>query len=171
VSGGGTGGMPAGRPFRRLFALLALAVVAADQGAKAWVLGAVTPGKPVEIAGDWFRITFVQNSGALFGLFQDRAILFAVSSVAVMAVIVLVHERTGRNLPLSIALGLLLGGAVGNFIDRLRFGYVVDFVDMGVGVWRFYTYNVADAAITTALIVLIVVTLLPGLAERLTPDA
>lgn len=158
------------RPFRVLFALLAVAIVAADQLAKAWVLAGFALGRPVEILGETVRITLVHNSGALFGLFQDQALVFAASSLLVIAVIVAIHERTGRNLPASIALGLLLGGAIGNLIDRIRFGYVVDFVDMGVGAWRFYTYNIADAAITTALVILLVVTFLPDLARRLTPD-
>jgi signal peptidase II len=56
---------------------------------------------------------------------------------------------------LSVALGLLLGGAVGNLVDRLRYAYVVDFVDMGIGDLRFYTFNIADAAISTALLIMI----------------
>jgi signal peptidase II len=85
--------------------------------------------------------------------------------------IVAVHARAGRNLLLTIALGLLLGGALGNFGDRVRLGYVVDFVDMGIGAWRFYTYNVADAAITVSILSLIGLSLFPGLARRLDGDA
>ena len=65
----------------------------------------------------------------------------------------------------TVALGLLLGGAIGNLIDRLRYGYVVDFVDMGIGEWRFYTYNVADAAITTAIVLLLAMAVFPRLAD------
>jgi lipoprotein signal peptidase len=65
----------------------------------------------------------------------------------------------------TVALALLLGGAIGNLVDRLRYGSVVDFVDMGIGSWRFFTYNIGDAAITTAIVLLIGMALLPRLAE------
>jgi signal peptidase II len=64
-----------------------------------------------------------------------------------------------------VALGLLLGGAIGNLIDRLTLGHVTDWVDMGIGTWRWYTFNVADAAISIALVILIAIALL---GERLT---
>ena len=68
-----------------------------------------------------------------------------------IGLIVVYEWREGtRSWLLTLALGLLLGGAIGNFIDRLRFGYVIDFVDMGIGDSRFYTFNVADAAISIA---------------------
>jgi len=54
-------------------------------------------------------------------------------------------------------IGLLLGGAIGNFIDRIRFGYVVDFADIGIGSWRFYIFNIADAAVTVSILLMIVI--------------
>jgi signal peptidase II len=95
--------------------------------------------------------------------------LFGLVSIAVIGLIVLYHARVGRSLYLSIALGLLLGGALGNMTDRLRLGYVVDFVDMGIGDFRWYTFNVADAAISTSIVMLIGAALIPsliGLGER-----
>jgi signal peptidase II len=93
----------------------------------------------------------------------------------VVALIVWYHGSSGRNLLLSVALGLLLGGALGNMIDRLRLGYVVDFVDLGIGNIRFYTFNVADSAISGAILLLILLALVPGLGhakdEPATPTA
>jgi signal peptidase II len=106
----------------------------------------------------------VANTGALFGLFRDQADLFAVLSVAVMALIVWYHRRAvaGNGWLATLALGLLLGGAVGNFIDRIRLGHVVDFVDMGFpDGWRFYTWNLADAAISTSILLLLLMAVLP----------
>lgn len=154
-------------PHWSLFVGLAAIVVVLDQLTKAWVVGSFTVGLPVDIVGDWLRIAITQNTGALFGMFRDSATLFAIFSALVIGLIVAVHARAGRNLVLTVALGLLLGGALGNFGDRVRLGYVVDFVDMGVGAWRFYTYNVADAAITTSILTLIGMSLLPDLARRL----
>jgi len=69
---------------------------------------------------------------------------------------------------LTVALGLLLGGALGNFIDRIRYQHVIDFVDMGIGSWRWYTFNVADSAISIALLLLILMSLFgERLARRL----
>ena len=116
----------------------------------------------MSVIGDWVRLIFSQNSGALFGLFRDQAVLFGLVSLGVIGLIVGYHGRAGRSLYLSIALGLLLGGAIGNLVDRLRLGYVVDFVDIGIGDWRFYTFNVADSAITCAILLLIARGALPG---------
>ena len=80
----------------------------------------------------------------MFGLFKDQALLFGLVSIGVVGLIVWYHGSSGRNTLLSVALGLLLGGALGNMLDRLRLGYVVDFVDIGIGDLRFYTFNVAD---------------------------
>jgi signal peptidase II len=81
----------------------------------------------------------------------------------VIGLIVAYHARSKPNVVLSIALGLLLGGAVGNLLDRIRFGYVIDFVDAGIGTLRFYTFNVADSAISIAILLLILLALFPAL--------
>ena len=156
----------ASRPHWLLFFGLAATVFVVDQLAKAWIVTNFRGDVPVDLVGPYLRITITQNTGALFGLFRDQAVIFALFSVGVIGLIVWYHGHSARNLLISIALGLLLGGALGNLTDRLRLGYVVDFMDMGIGTWRFYTYNVADAAITTAILLLIVVASWPGLAGR-----
>ena len=145
---------------------VAALVIVADQLSKAWLIATLSPGQVMSVIGDLVRFVHGQNSGALFGLFRDQAILFAVVSVGVIALIVVYHGRSGRSLYLSVALGLLLGGAIGNMIDRLRFGYVVDWVDIGLGTLRFWTFNVADSAISLAIVMLLVMALLPGLIGR-----
>ncbi|MGZ8528411.1 MAG: signal peptidase II [Candidatus Limnocylindrales bacterium] len=150
---------------------LAVGVVVLDQLSKQWVVANVQPGEPVDVLGEWLRIWYVANTGALFGLFRDQAVLFALLSVGVMALIVWYHGRAvvSSGWLATVALGLLLGGAVGNFIDRARLGYVVDFVDMGIpGGWRFYTWNVADAAITISILLLLLMVILPA-GRRETP--
>jgi signal peptidase II len=146
-----------------VFAGVALVVMIVDQLAKAWLVANVSPGEVVNLIGDYVRLILSQNSGALFGLFADNAVLFGIASLAVVGLIVTYHARAGRSLYLSIALGLLLGGALGNLIDRLRLGYVIDFVDIGIGGLRFYTFNLADAAISTAIVMLIGAALFPAL--------
>jgi len=141
-------------------------VVVLDQLAKAWLVANVSLGEaPVQVVGDWVRLVLSQNSGALFGLFRDSAILFGLVSLGVIGLIVAYHGRSGRSIYMSIALGLLLGGAVGNLVDRLRLGYVVDFIDIGIGDWRFYTFNLADSAITCSILLLIGAALFPVLTR------
>ena len=152
----------AGRRLWLLFGGLAAAVFVTDQLVKAWIVAAFEVGVPVDVVGPYVRITISHNTGALFGLFRDQAVLFALFSLAVIGFIVWYHGRGALNIVQSVALGLLLGGAIGNLVDRIRLGYVVDFVDMGIGTWRFYTYNVADSAITTAILLLIVLALWSG---------
>ncbi len=175
-----------GRPTQRrwlLFLGLAVAVVIADQLSKLWidanfVVASVHPlpggNQPTAILDDLVRIAKSYNSGGIFGLFGDSALILALSSTVVIAGIVYYEAREGIRGPwlLTPALALLLGGAVGNFLDRVRLGAVIDFVDMGVGSWRFYTFNVADAAISTALLLLIVMAVFgERLTSRLEPRA
>ena len=156
------------RRARLAFIAIAVAIVVADQIVKAWVdaafpLASVRGAgggfaEPTPLLGDFVRIAKTYNEGGLFGLLGGAAPLFALASLVVIGGIVVYGLRTvGRSSPLlTLTLGLLLGGAVGNLVDRLRFGHVIDFVDMGIGAWRWYTFNVADAAISTAIVGLIV---------------
>ncbi len=143
------------RPRWAIFLGLAIGVVVLDQLTKAWLVANVDPGEIVVVLGDWFRLVHGQNTGAIFGLFRDSAILFAAVSLVVIGLIVAFQARSRGDPILAAALGLLMGGAIGNLVDRLRYGYVVDFVDIGIGDWRFYTFNVADASISLAILLLL----------------
>jgi len=155
-----------------LFLALAASVFVVDQLTKA-VLVSLLPaeGQRLSVLDDLIRIVNSHNSGALFGLFKDSAVLFGLVSLGVVALIAWYHGSSGRNTLLSIALGLLLGGALGNMLDRLRLGYVVDFVDVGIGDLRWYTFNVSDAAISCAIVLLLLSAVLPGrfVLDRLDP--
>jgi signal peptidase II len=144
--------------------VLAIGVLVADQLAKAWVAANVPADRPIRLIDDYLRLVISHNTGGLFGMFRDLAPVFAIASIGVIGLIVWYHGHSGRSLVMSTALGLLLGGAFGNLADRLRFGYVLDFVDMGIGSVRWYTFNVADAAISTSLVLLVLVALRPSLA-------
>jgi signal peptidase II len=157
--------MPLTRRRWALFASLAAVIVVSDQLAKAVVTSQLAPGQSVDVVGDLIRIVFGQNTGALFGLFKDNAAMFGVVSLIVIGLIVAYHGRSTPSLYLTIALGLLLGGAIGNMVDRLRLGYVVDFVDVGLGTLRFYTFNVADSAISLSILLLLLAAIRPSLVE------
>jgi signal peptidase II len=160
-----------GRPRWALFLGLAAAVVILDQVTKTWLVGLLEPGERLSVIGDFVRLVHGQNDGAIFGLFQDQALLFGIVSIGVVGLIVWYHGSSGRNTLLSIALGLLLGGAIGNAIDRFRLGYVIDWVDIGIGDLRFYTFNVADSAVTGAVLLLIFIAILPSLTGARTGTA
>lgn len=135
-------------------------VLALDQITKAWVASNLAVGQywyPIPALGELFAITHIHNTGVVFGLFQGVGDLFAIA-IAVITLVITRYLWTMRHesLLLRFALSLLLAGAVGNLIDRLRLGYVVDFVAVG----SFARFNVADSAITIGVALLMIATLI-----------
>lgn len=141
-----------------MFFALAAAIAVVDQIVKRYIVDHYEFNTPVPLVGDWLRVVLIQNSGGLFGLFQRQVQAFAVVSVVVVVFLVTLEIRSGwRSWITTLALGLLFGGAIGNFIDRVTLGYVRDFFDLGVGGWRWYIFNVADAAISVAICLLFLI--------------
>jgi signal peptidase II len=139
----------------RLFLLaVALAVIGADQLTKAAIeqsLPLNASWAPIADVAHLFRFTHVSNTGAAFGLFPTGSLLFAVVAVAAgMAILVYNLQLPAGSLLLRLALGLQLGGALGNLADRLRLGHVTDFLD--VGPWP--VFNLADMAIVAGVLLL-----------------
>lgn len=161
----------AGPPSWPVFVGLAGLILVLDQLTKAWLVSFLAPGQSVPVLGDYVRLVHAQNDGGLFGLFSGQAVIFGLVSIVVIGLIVVYHARGGGGRYLSIALGLLLGGALGNLVDRLRLGYVVDFVDAGLGDVRWYTFNVADAGISFSLLLLLAASIWPQVARRPASDA
>ncbi|HEV8634770.1 MAG TPA: signal peptidase II [Chloroflexota bacterium] len=141
-----------------LFLATAGAVYATDQVTKAWAVRTLGPGSgrdSIQVVGDWVRLSYTTNTGAAFGILPSGSALFTV--IAVVAVPVIWYfNRTmrPRTVLTRICLGGLLGGALGNLTDRLRHGYVVDFVDAGIGTLRWPAFNVADSAFVVGVIAL-----------------
>lgn len=108
--------------------------------------------KPVTVIPGLFDLTLVYNTGSAFSAFADweyaRWILMAVALAAVGLAVWLVGGRVGQSKAARLALGLIVGGALGNLIDRVRFGKVVDFIDWHIGDLHWPVFNVADAGIT-----------------------
>jgi signal peptidase II len=172
VPAAGAGAGPAAEgPSWPIFLGLAGLILALDQTTKAWLVSFLQPGQSVAVLGDTIRLVHSQNNGGLFGLFRGQALVFGLVSMVVVALIVLYHGRAGGGRYLSITLGLLLGGALGNLVDRIRLGYVVDFVDAGIGDIRWYTFNVADAGISFSLLLLLAMSIRPQVARRPASDA
>ncbi len=148
------------------FGITALLVVALDQLTKIWIGLNLPLGQSLPAQG-FFRMTHVHNTGATFGLFPDQSFLFTIVAAAVatlllvFAVFFLGRFPSLDNIPGRLALGLIFGGAVGNLIDRLLFGYVNDFIN--IGLWP-AVFNVADAAIRVGAIMAVYFLLRPGAA-------
>ena len=139
-----------------LFLLTALLIVAADQLSKMWIRANLAIGQSLFEAG-FFRITHVHNTGAAFGLFRGQSASLTVVAFVGIGVLLFYAFLVYRRLPLldnmlnRLALGLVFGGTIGNLIDRLRFGYVTDFIDFGF--WP--AFNIADSAITIGVIIFV----------------
>lgn len=125
------------RPF-----LIAIFVVILDQITKAIVITCLKYGESYLIINKIFYLTLVKNTGAAFGTFKNQAAFFIL--VSIIAIIFIVIFLSKKKVNLYLPLALILGGAIGNLIDRLRFGYVVDFLDFKV--WP--VFNVADSCIS-----------------------
>lgn len=153
---------------RGILTLIALLVVVADRLSKEAIGGLLKGSGPVQIAEGSLRLIHSENRGGLFGLFQGSALLLAGLSLAVISLLVFVHEQElkQRASLLTLATGLLIGGALGNLIDRLANGFVFDFIDIGIGSVRFWTFNVADMAITLGILLLLSQTLLAERSSR-----
>lgn len=153
---------PSGRADLWALGLTAASVLLADQVSKSLVNASLGLGERANVLGDLVILWRTQNTGASFSLFQFNGsqVLFFFVTLLALGLIVSFHRNfRGQGLWLQVLLGFVLGGTLGNFIDRLRFGYVTDFISMGFGDTRFPTYNIADASLVLGMIVLVAVLL------------
>lgn len=133
-------------------------VLAIDQASKAWVL-ATFHLHEIQPVTSFFNLVLVMNPGASFSFLADaggwQKWFFVVLALAVSAWLVLLIRRHAQERLMPAALSLVLGGALGNVIDRLRFGAVVDFLDFHLAGWHWPAFNVADTAISVGVILLL----------------
>ncbi|MBN1826980.1 MAG: signal peptidase II [Candidatus Eisenbacteria bacterium] len=142
--------------------LVALASVLLDQAAKGVVERSLALGESIDVIGGFFRLTHVQNPGGAFGLFRGAGAAFTALSTAAVVLLLAAAWRypaAGRS---RIAYGLVLGGALGNLIDRIRLERVVDFLDFGVGGLRWPVFNVADIAVVVGVGLFLLISLPKG---------
>ena len=136
--------------------LTALAILIADQVTKALVVANLELGQRVRVLGDVVQVWHAQNSGAAFSLFQGGSFVFLVVSVLSIGMVAYFHRSLRAQGPwLHLVLGVILGGTLGNFIDRLRQGYVTDWLSVGIGDTRWPTFNVADSSIVVGIGILV----------------
>lgn len=134
--------------YRPYIFLAAALVFIADRLSKYVILKSLAAGEPVKVIPGIFHITLVLNDGAAFGLLRSWTIFFICFSFAAIALMLLIAAKAPRLDMLSAtALALILGGASGNIVDRLKFGYVIDFLDFRI--WP--VFNIADSAISIGI--------------------
>jgi signal peptidase II len=156
------------RDMRWLMMVIAALVVLLDRITKLWIVSHIQSGHAMVIIPRVFRLTHVVNTGAAFSMFEGSAsqtlvrnLLIGFSIVAVVVVLALIGKM-GRSISLtSLALALILGGALGNLYDRVRFSYVVDFLEVHIIHYHWPDFNVADSAIVVGACLLLLEMLRP----------
>lgn len=150
-------------PARRndlLMALTAAVLVVVDQLTKLWAVTALAPRpSPVPLLGSVLDLEYVQNNGVAFSLLAGQTVLFVFIALAIVVIGTLYwRTRDTASLPLKLTFGLILGGAVGNLLDRFTRGYVVDFIHFHIDAigFNFAVFNVADSGITVGVFLLAV---------------
>ncbi|GGB57163.1 signal peptidase II [Fictibacillus barbaricus] len=127
--------------------LVALLIFAVDQATKWLIVKKMELGQSISIIDQVFYITSHRNRGAAFGILQDQRYFFIIITIIVVGAVIYYLQKHAHDTLLKTALALVLGGAVGNFIDRLLHGEVVDFLDVKIGSYDFPIFNVADSAL------------------------
>jgi signal peptidase II len=136
--------------------LTGLAILVADQVTKALVVSNLAVGEKARLIGDVVQVWHAQNRGAAFSLFQGGTIVFLVVSVLSIGMVAYFYRSLrDRSAWLHVVLGIVLGGTLGNFTDRLRQGYVTDWLSVGIGDTRWPTFNVADSSVVVGIGILV----------------
>lgn len=132
---------------------MAIVIVMLDQLTKFLVLTRVRPlGHPVDVIPGLFQIRYVHNTGAAWGILRGMNDWLVLMSIVLLAILIICWKRFVEKAVLShIGAGFMLGGIIGNLIDRIKYGYVVDFLDFYLGTHHFPAFNVADAAICSGV--------------------
>ncbi|SCG83521.1 signal peptidase II [Proteiniborus sp. DW1] len=137
-----------------LYAIISLVVVLLDQVTKFYAITSLKGNAPIVIIENFLQFNYVENFGAAFGILQNKKIFFIVmTTVVVIGIIIYIKTNTNLTTIMKIALSMVIGGAIGNLIDRIRLGYVVDFIDVNFwGLYDFPVFNIADSSIVIATI-------------------
>ncbi len=136
--------------------ITALTILVADQVTKALVVSNLAVGEKTTLLGDVVQVWHAQNRGAAFSLFQGGTIVFLVVSVLSIGMVAYFYRSLRDRSPwVHVVLGIVLGGTLGNFTDRLRQGYVTDWLSIGIGDTRWPTFNVADSSVVVGIGILV----------------
>ena len=133
----------------------ALLITALDQVVKRVVVNAMELGQSIDVVGSFVRLTRTANTGGAFGILRGRSSWFIVVALVAAVAIAALSRQIARGRRIErVAFSLIMGGALGNLIDRFRIGSVVDFIDIGGSAYRWPAFNVADSCITIGVTLL-----------------
>ena len=144
---------------RAAWLLLPLAALGADWASKAWILASIPPQGSRTVIPGFFSLTLNYNPGAIFGTMGGaspmvRTVVFTLAGIAALVYFGWEFLKPGTATSQRIALGFILGGAMGNGLDRIRHGMVVDFLDFVFWGWHYWTFNLADSCIVCGALLL-----------------
>jgi signal peptidase II len=144
--------------------VIALLIVVPDQVTKHAVRYSFAPGESVVIIPSLFDFTHVRNTGAVWGSFQGHNEWLAIVSIAVLAMIALFHQYlSGGRMVFAAALGFIMGGIIGNLVDRVKLGWVTDFLDFYWNTSHWPAFNIADSAICIGVGLYLLASLFPAI--------
>ncbi|MBZ0071807.1 MAG: signal peptidase II [Gammaproteobacteria bacterium] len=141
-------------------------VVVLDQVTKVWAEAALQGHGPIELLS-WFNLTLAYNTGAAFSFLASaggwqRFLFIGIGALAMLIIVLWLRRLSAHERPTASGLALILGGAIGNVIDRALYGHVIDFIDWHYGGWHWPAFNIADSAITAGAVLVV----LAGLWRR-----
>lgn len=150
-----------------IYYVLALIVLILDQASKYVVSHYMQVGQSIPIIPNVFELTSLRNTGAAWSILEGKMIFFYIVSIVVLAIVIYYMQKIGRFRPLlGTSLGLIIGGTLGNFLDRLIHGKVVDFIHVYIGSYSYPIFNLADSALCIGAILLLIYSLKDGKKEN-----
>jgi len=140
-----------------IIGLIFASSILADQLTKSWAVNVLKDGSSIKVIGNFLRFTYAENRGAAFSILQNQRWFFIVVTIVMLIVLAYIFFRTKNINKLSrLSIAMIAGGAIGNFIDRLMLGYVIDFIDVRFGsFYNFPIFNIADSFVVCGTILMI----------------
>lgn len=139
--------------------ILTLIFLLLDIVSKVLVSKYIVLEKSIKIINDFFYITYVRNTGVAWSMFSSKTILvLLVSSFIILGIILYIYNNRPKNILEKVAYSMILGGAIGNFVDRIIYGYVIDFIDIKIFGYDYPIFNLADSFIVIGVILLVIYT-------------
>ncbi|NLB33432.1 MAG: signal peptidase II [Tissierellia bacterium] len=142
-------------------AIIIIISIVSDQLTKFWAMDVLKNGDSIKIIGNFLRFTYAENKGAAFSILQNQRTFFLVITLVMLVFLGYIYFKTKNITKLSkLSIAMIAGGALGNFIDRFRLGYVVDFIDVRFGeFYNFPVFNIADSFVVCGTILMIILIL------------
>ena len=142
-------------------AIIIIISIVSDQLTKFWAMEVLKNGDSIKIIGNFLRFTYAENKGAAFSILQNQRTFFLVITLVMLVFLGYIYFKTKNITKLSkLSIAMIAGGALGNFIDRFRLGYVVDFIDVRFGeFYNFPVFNIADSFVVCGTILMIILIL------------